>query len=475
MIPTMTSAARVAALISLGMLGISVSLMSQGKQSLLNFRHLEHLTEEIPFYGDTVSIVHVYANYPDYKWTGAAESGPEGIACVDDAARAAVLYLRHYQLSGEKKSLIRAKSLLRFVLKMQADDGQFCNFIHNDHSINLDGKTSYKSFGWWAARGVWSMCLGYQVFRTLDSEFAVLLKRGIEQALPHANALLANYGQAQTLSGYRVPRWLLYESGADVTSELLIGLTEYYSVTAEKQVKVIIEKLAEGLMAMQEGDIMTYPYALHRSWQTMWHMWGNGQTQALAYAGKVLKNKTMVQSAEGEARGFYGRLLVQGFLKEMDIADASKKMEFDQIAYGVRPMVVGLVRLFEATGKIEYLKMAGLAGSWLFGNNVLLQQMYDPSTGRCFDGIIDSTRLNKNSGAESTIEALYAILEAERYPLARRFLRYRKISSGSNERYVYAVYRDDQGGELTLAVDLGKSSLLVLEGQKSRTFHASRK
>ena len=473
--PTMKSAARVTVLFSLGMLSICFPLNSQGKQSLLNFRHLEHLTEEIPFSGDTVSIVHVYANYPDYRWTGAAESGPEGIACVDDAARAAVLYLRHHQLSGEKKSLVRAKSLLRFILKMPADDGRFYNFIHNDHSINVDGKTSYKSFGWWAARGLWSMCLGYQVFRMVDSDFALLLRRGIAQALPHAKVLLTNYGKYQTLSGYRVPQWLLYESGADVTSELMIGLTEYYRVTGDMQVKGIIEKLAEGLMAMQEGDMVTYPYALHRSWQTMWHMWGNGQTQALAYAGKVLKNKIMVRSAEREARGFYSRLLVQGFLKEMDIADTTKRVVFDQIAYGVRPMVVGLVRLFEATRKIEYLKMAGLAGSWLFGNNVRLQQMYDPATGRCFDGITDSSTVNKNSGAESTIEALYAILEAEQYPVAKKFLRYRKIVSGSNRKYLYAVYRADPGGELTVAVDLSKSTLIFLEGQKSRAFYESLK
>jgi hypothetical protein len=102
MIPTTKSVARVAALISLSLLVIVFPLKSQGRESLLNFSHLEHLTEEIPFSGDTVSIVHVYANYPDYRWTGAAESGPEGIACVDDAARAAVLYLRHHQLSGEK-------------------------------------------------------------------------------------------------------------------------------------------------------------------------------------------------------------------------------------------------------------------------------------------------------------------------------------------------------------------------------------
>jgi len=32
--------------------------------------------------------------------------------------------------------------------------------------------------------------------------------------------------------------------------------------------------------------------------------------------------------------------------------------------------------------------------------------MYDPKTGRCYDGIVSKNNVNKNSGAESTIEAL---------------------------------------------------------------------
>ncbi|MEX0601988.1 MAG: hypothetical protein WD295_01520, partial [Bacteroidota bacterium] len=66
--------------------------------SLVNFDHLEHLTELIVMEGDTVAIVRIYSEYPDYTWMDAKESGPEGIACVDDAARAAVVYLRDHEL-----------------------------------------------------------------------------------------------------------------------------------------------------------------------------------------------------------------------------------------------------------------------------------------------------------------------------------------------------------------------------------------
>ncbi len=447
----------------------------QQGSSLVNFQHLEHLTEEIVFLGDTVNIVHVYSNYPDYHWVDAKESGIEGIACVDDAARAAVLYLRNYQLTQDEQSLDRAKALLRFVLNMQAEDGLFYNFILSDYSINRHGRTSYKSFGWWAARATWCMALGYRIFEPLNKRFASRLRNGIDGAIPHVEALMENYGQTDTIQGYAVPRWLLYGSAADATSELLLGLIEYYAATGNQGVRRLVEKLSDGLVVMQDGDMRTYPYALHRSWQTSWHMWGNGQTQALAHAGRILNNRAMIKSAEREAKSFYSRLLIQGFRKEMDVAVSDKEVRFDQIAYGFRPMVAGLIRLYEATSDTDYLKMAGLAGSWFFGNNILNQQMYDPKTGRCFDGIKDSSTVNKNSGAESTIEALYTVLELEQHPIARRFLEFTRIEDVETRDYMYAVFQNALDEEVTLALDIGSSKLSILEGTKSKEFQENLK
>jgi len=411
--------------------------------------------------GDNVDIVHVYANFPDYRWFEAADAGTEGVACVDDAARAAVVYLRHYELTREQASLGPAKRLLQFVLKMQADDGEFCNFVYKDHSINTTGRTSKKSFGWWASRGVWSLAAGYRVFMNVDPVFAGTLRRSLDRSLPRVNDLLIRYGISDTVAGYPVPRWLPYESGADVTSELLLGLVDFYSAVPDSNLKSVIEKLANGIMMMQSGSPRNSPFGLHRSWETQWHMWGNPQTQMLAGAGKILKNDAFVASAEREAAGFYARLLVEGFLKEWNLASASPPSKYEQIAYAVRPMAVGLIRLYEATGKKDYLAMAGLAGSWLFGNNVLHKPIYDPATGRCYDGIRDSVTINMNSGAESTIEALYTLVEIERYPYARNFLMYRKILSRNDGRDLSALFRNDRGEELTITIDKENGTLQI--------------
>ncbi len=177
----------------------------------------------------------------------------------------------------------------------------------------------------------------------------------------------------------------------------------------------------------------------------------------------------MITSAKREADGFYSRLLINGFKREFDIADTSKKREFEQIAYDIRPIVIGLIRLYEATGEKKYFTMAQIAGSWFFGNNAVNVQMYDPSTGRCFDGIHSYTEYNKNSGAESTIEALNAIIELEQYDKTGEFTKYRRVSNGETENFLYAFYSTGNG-KTGLILDKERGTVSVLQGKRLSAF-----
>jgi hypothetical protein len=440
--------------------------MTFAQRSLVNFSHIDHLSERIYLNGDSVNIIHIYADYPSYDWVDASN---EGISCVDDVARIAVTYLRHYELTKTITSKTKAKEFLKFVLKLQAEDGQFYNFIYADHSINREGKTSFKSFGWWAARAVWSFGLGYRIFEKEDPQFAALLRAGMEKTFFHIDTLLQRYGKKREISGYTIAQWLLYESGSDATTELVLGLTEYYKATTDRRVASYIEKLCDGIMVQQDGDVRSYPFGLHRSWETIWHAWGNSQTQALIETGRTLKNKKMLASAQREADGFYSRLLIGGFIREFDVADSSKKKEFEQIAYDIRPLTVGLIRLYEATGDKKYLTMAKLAGSWLFGNNAVKIQMYDSATGRCFDGIHSYTEFNKNAGAESTIEALNTIIELEQYDKKREFTNYSRVRNGETEKFLFALFSTGRS-EIGLVLDKELGEVSVLEGTALSSF-----
>ncbi len=435
---------------------------SPSQPSLVSFSHLRHLTERVEFQGDSVDIIRVYADAPSYAWV---EAKDEGVACVDDAARAAVLYLRHAELTKDRTSLARAKELLRFVLRMETAEGLFHNFILSDHRVNRTGRTSVASFGWWASRGVWCFGLGTRVFRDVDPAFAEQLSEGIERTFVHLDTLLQRYGRERVIAGLRVPQWLLYESGSDATSELVLGLVEYYRAKPHARVRAYIEKLCEGMMIMQDGDIRTFPFGAHRSWESHWHAWGNGQTQALAMAGRWLGDERMVASARREAEGFYSRLLIFGNQRECDIADTTDRKEYEQIAYDIRPMAVGLLRLHEATGDARYARMAGLAASWLFGNNAASQPMYDTLTGRCFDGIQPGAVVSRNSGAESTIEALLTVLEVEHAPIARQFLSHRKQMVAASDREIIRTFINRNGVEdVSIRIDLRRGEMQVLDG-----------
>ena len=79
-------------------------------------------------------------------------------------------------------------------------------------------------------------------------------------------------------------------------------------------------------------------------------------------------------------------------------------------------MIWATIELYKINNDAKYLTQAAQLLAWYAGNNLAKQKMYDKSTGVCFDGITSSTNVNKNSGAESTIEALWAFQLAEKYP-----------------------------------------------------------
>ena len=80
-----------------------------------------------------------------------------------------------------------------------------------------------------------------------------------------------------------------------------------------------------------------------------------------------------------------------------------------QIAYGAHGRVAAAVQAASVGG--EGLRvLAGLAAGWFFGANTAGIPVYDPATGVTFDGVETDGRVNRNSGAESTIHGLLTML-----------------------------------------------------------------
>ncbi len=439
--------------------------------SAFNLAHLDHLGEEITRSGESLRIIHIYSEAPNYAWVGDED---EGIAALDDAARAAVVYLRHYEYTGDPASARKAAQLLRFVMSMQQPDGLFFNFVWDNRlTINeVHANSRADAFGWWASRGVWALGLGVRVLQTAEPELVEAMASRVRLTFPRLRELLSHYGQFTTGGGRRMPRWLVSETGSDATSELLLGLVAYQTARPDAELSDMIARFAEGVALMQYGSMNAFPFGAHASSFDVWHGWGNSQTQALSQAG-------FTASAEHEALHFYPRLLVEGWLYSFSLDDPAVSREFEQIAYAVRAVSVGLIRLFQATGDTRYAKMAGLAASWFTGNNPAGAVMYDAATGRGFDGIGGPDIVNRNSGAESTIEALFTVLEVERYPEALKWFRSKAEApvhlSRDGKDYAYRVFTAGSGesvSRLAIVMNLTDEVLLLLENTELDRFLA---
>lgn len=382
---------------------------------VVNLAHLDRLCEDVTIQGMPCTIVHIYSDAPDYGWSDAPG---EGIACIDDVARAAIVYMRAAG-TDDGRYRPRIRRLLNFVLALQVEDGTFYNFVNKDMTINRTGTTSHHSFGFWAARGYWALAAGYVFFKDRDEAFAAQLQRAWLRCLPQLNKLVEAYDDYQRLDGQSYPTWLLNLYAADATSEFLLGAAEYLAVERDPALQQPVAKLADGVVAMQAFSDSCLHGAFY-SWPGYWHAWGNAQVQALPRLAAVLGHPHWLQQAELSGRSFLSKLLAGHWLNEYDFA-ARKAKAFPQIAYGVRTTALGFLQLYRASGDEHYAILAGLAASWLTGNNIAGQPLYDAATGRCYDGI-DRGGINHNAGAESTIEALYTLIEIEKVPLAAAWL-----------------------------------------------------
>ncbi len=385
-----------------------------GSDALIELGHLDHLSQLFDVEGERLRGVWIYAE------PGPSESDPylfreapgEGATCVDDVARSALVYLAAYRQSLSEHALAYARDQLDFVLAFQAEDGEFSNFVFEDGTINRLGITSRKGAGFWAARALWAIGDGMVAFKDLDPGYYQRLRAAFLLGVqPFARQVSASYGTYHDVAGFRAPAWFPGD-GADQASILLLGLSSFLSVEDDATTRELATRLAEGLAEFQYGPAGTYPFLAHPSFARdpqQWHAWGSRQSQALARAARLMgEGDEWLASAEAEAGHFFVHLLAtEGPIELM--APAVKVGP--QIAFGMESIASGYFELFAATGKEVYAELGGLMTGWLTGNNELREPMYDPGTGRGYDGL-ERGIINRNAGAESTITALLALLQA---------------------------------------------------------------
>ena len=340
-------------------------------------RQLRRLTRAVPAADPGAQALAVYAEARDgvFALRAAAEQGFEGVACVDDAARAVVLYCEIWRRHGHPWARAAADGLLRFIAFMQEPDGRFVNFILDwGGRKNLVGPSS-RPGGWaWQARAMHALACGVATFGAVawDHHFRLGLP-WLDRSAPYL----------------------------DVRAVCVLAALEYYAATGAADVAARALAWAEEIADSRPVDLPTgrplpiLPDAPDRSEV---HLWGHLHEAALARAGRVFGRADLVAAARASAEALFVPAVARGFA-------APRTLPFD-----VSCAVFGLAAVAEATGDTRYAEQADLARAWFEGRNAAGRPMYDRRRGLVHDGIDDGC-VNPNSGAESNIEAALALLD----------------------------------------------------------------
>lgn len=331
-------------------------------------RQLARLTRPLPAAGPRALAIAVYGSDGD-RPIAAAESGFEGVACVDDAARACELLCDVWAATGSAVVREWAEGLLQYVTWMQAEPGLWFNFVLDwDGARNRSGPTSGPGVNFWQARALNALAAAWTVLGDEPSEAA--LAAGLK--LAEASECPPDLRALQVQALLRVLRH-------QPTPEMLSLLSRW----------------CEELVSCRRGDFL-----LNSAQETQApHLWGHLQEAVLAEASVLLARPDLLRVAEAGADALFSGLIESGFA-----ADHVQP-------YGVQMAVEAMDRLHGATGSPARQRLGGLAREWFAGRNAARLPVYDQEQGRVADGI-DFGVLNRHSGAESNIAAGMALFGA---------------------------------------------------------------
>lgn len=323
-------------------------------------RQLARLTRPYPAAGQGALAVAVYADPAD-ELTPARESGIEGVACIDDAARLVEVLCTVWRRTGDHTIEGWARGATDFVLWMQDPDGRWVNFVHDwNGTKNSTGLTSSVGQNFWHARALYGLASAWQAFgepRALEA-----FRKGFEQA--SAEPAPSDVRSLHVLAGIQMAS----DIGEDRAWDRIRGW-----------VLEIAETRIDGVL-MNNPDERGEP-----------HLWAHIQEGVLAGCADRLGDPRLLAIAQASAE----RLLVPCVRDAFPAARTSP--------YDVASAAWSLERLAAVDGE-PWAGLAADARAWFDGRNAAGLPVYDRTRGRVADGV-DDGRLSENSGAEANLAA----------------------------------------------------------------------
>ena len=326
----------------------------------------------MPLAGPAAYAIAVYAE-PDgaeggspYLLRPAQDRSFEGVACVDDAARAVVLYCLLWQRYGISTAWTAAQGLLRFLAYMQDEDGRFTNFILDwKGRKNLTGSTSYLGGPQWQARALHALAWGSSTFG--GAEWHERFTRG----LPWVCGVMPYL---------------------DVRAVCVLAALHHWQATGDASLAKQADAWAMEIARERSGHSL-----LNATGVQPIHLWGHLQETALAETGRVFGRPEFVEIARASAEAL--------LIPAADWCSTAPCV----LPFEVSCIVSGLATVARSTEDPRFADAAARARAWFLGRNSAGSPVYDHGSGLVYDGI-DQGRVSRNSGAESNIEGALALL-----------------------------------------------------------------
>jgi glycosyltransferase involved in cell wall biosynthesis len=350
---------------------LAVRTLAEQKAELPDWRldHLSRLTDA------TGMLQHATHTIPNFA---------EGY-CTDDNARALLLTVLLEEL-GQGGPHVHGLATTYAAFLQAAFDrerGRFRNFLGFDRRW-LEEVGSEDAHG----RALWALgtCVGRSRRPDLPSwaalHFELALPAILETTSPRtwAFGLLGIREYLRRLNGDRL--------AAQGRNALTARLVELYDQTATPEWPWFEEILSY--------DVARLPQALIAAGHE------NGNARALEVGLHALGWLVTVQTAPQE---HFRAIGCNGFYRK-----GHERARFDQQPVEASAMVSACLEAYRATQDPSWMKEARSAFEWFLGRNDLGQDLYDPATGGCCDGLQED-RINRNQGAESTLAFLLALAE----------------------------------------------------------------
>jgi uncharacterized protein YyaL (SSP411 family) len=192
----------------------------------------------------------------------------------------------------------------------------------------------------------------------------------------------------------------------------LLGIQEYFRrFSGDRLAGQVREALTARLVGLYEQtatpdwpwfeEILSYdnarlPHALIASGRD------SGDARALDIGLETLGWLVKVQRAP---QGHFRAIGCNGFYRK-----GQERSRFDQQPIEANATVAACLEAYRATKEPRWVDEARSAFEWFLGRNDLGQELYDPATGGCCDGLQED-RVNRNQGAESTLAFLLSLAE----------------------------------------------------------------